>query len=251
MLILKRTLFYASLLSIWQLIVMLEIWPDYVVPSPSAVFGAVYQGFTEGHFGPGILSSLKRLLIGYGVSVVFGAIMGAALAASKSLEETAGSLFLGLQTLPSVCWLPLALLWFGLTDTAIIFVIVMGSVLSITTGVMTAMKQVPVIWIQASKTLGARGLNLYLRVMLPAAFPAIVEGLRQGWSFAWRSLMAGELLFVTVGLGHLLNVGRELNDMAQVVGVMGVIVAIGLLADRLIFAFADRYISKRWGFRRA
>lgn len=248
---LKRFFFYAALLGAWQTVVALEYWPEYVVPSPLSVVQTIYFGISEGHYAGGILQSLKRLAIGYVISVVVGSALGAALARFRSLEETVGSLVLGLQTLPSICWLPLSLLWFGLNDGAIIFVVVMGSVLSITTSVMAAMKQVPSLWIQASRTLGAKGASLYLNVMIPAALPAIVEGLRQGWSFAWRSLMAGELLFVTVGLGHLLNMGRELNDMAQVVAVMVMIVVIGLITDRMVFALADRFIARRWGFKRA
>jgi NitT/TauT family transport system permease protein len=245
----KRFLFFMGLVAIWQGVVALKIWPEFLLPSPWGVVEAIVFGFTEGDYLLGILASLKRLFIGYGISIAIGVSLGASLARSKNLEDTLGSLVLGLQTLPSICWLPLALLWFGLNDTAITFVIVMGSTLSIATSVASGMKQVPPIYVQASRTLGAQGLPLYLKVILPASLPAIVEGLKQGWSFAWRSLMAGELLFVTAGLGHLLNMGRELNDMTQVLAVMAIIIAIGLITDRLIFSYVEKRIAERWGFR--
>jgi NitT/TauT family transport system permease protein len=245
----KRIVFYFVLLLLWQAIVWFEFWPVYILPGPWEVVQSMYHGISDGHYIPGITASLQRLLVGYIISVVIGITLGALLARSKALEDTVGSLIIGLQTLPSICWLPLALLWFGLNDSAITFVIVMGSVLSITTSVSSGMKQIPVLWIRASRTLGARGLNLYLKVILPASLPSIVEGLKQGWSFAWRSLMAGELLYVTAGLGHLLNMGRELNDMSQVLGVMILIIAIGLTTDRLIFSLIEKRIAERWGFR--
>ena len=158
---------------------------------------------------------------------------------------------MGLQTLPSICWLPLAILWFGLSESAIIFVVVMGSLLSITIATDGGVKNIQPIILRAGRNMGAKGRDMFLQVILPAAFPSILMGLKQGWSFAWRSLMAGEILFVSLGLGHLLNMGRELNDMSQVIAVMLVIVAIGVVMDGLVFGTAEKKVREIWGLDRA
>src|SRR5207244_7500542 len=158
--------------------------------------------------------SLRRVLTGYALSLALGVPLGVLLARCRWLEETLGSLVLGIQTLPSICWLPLALLWFGLNDSAILFVVIMGAFLSITIATESGVKNVPPLWLRAGRNMGAKGHRMLLEVIIPAALPSIIVGMKQGWSFAWRSLMAGELLYVSVGLGHLLTLGRELNDMS-------------------------------------
>ena len=165
----------------------------------------------------------------------------------RLLDQTLGSLVLGLQALPSICWLPLALLWFGLGEQAIVFVVVMGAVLSITLSTEAGVKNTDPLYLRAALNLGARGWRLYLLVALPAALPAIISGMKLGWSFAWRSLMAAELLYVGLGLGQLLMMGRELNDMNQVVAVMLIIIAIGLVVDRLVFTPLETRVRARWG----
>ncbi|MBI1977980.1 MAG: ABC transporter permease subunit, partial [Candidatus Omnitrophica bacterium] len=165
----------------------------------------------------------------------------------KILDETLGSLMVGLQVLPSICWLPLAILWFGLNEQAIQFVIIMGAFLSIAIATDSGIRNIPPIYIRAAKTMGVKGLVLYARVILPAALPSIATGMKLGWSFAWRSLMAGELIFVSVGLGHLLQIGRELNDMPQVMAVMLLIVFVGLLFDQLLFARFEKKLRRLWG----
>jgi NitT/TauT family transport system permease protein len=199
----------------------------------------------------GITASMRRILIGYLISLVVGILSGLALGRVKLLRETLGSLVLGLQTLPSICWLPLALLWFGLSEAAIIFVVVMGALLSITIATESGVRNVPPLLVSAGRNMGARGGRMLVEVVIPAALPSIVTGMKQGWSFAWRSLMAGELLYVSVGLGHLLTLGRELNDMSQVMAVMMVIIGIGLLVDRIIFARIESSLRQRWGLEQA
>jgi NitT/TauT family transport system permease protein len=167
------------------------------------------------------------------------------------LRAACGPLVIGLQALPSICWLPLALLWFGLSERAILFVVVMGSLLSITIATEGAVRAVPSLYIRAARTLGARRLRLYTRVILPASLPGIVTGLKLGWTFAWRSLMAGELLFVAGGLGQLLTLGRELGDMALVISVMVAIVSLGLGFERLLFGAVDKRLHERWGYAQA
>ena len=248
----KRVLFFLLLLAAWEGLYQLAIKPDALLPSPFQVIEALKDGFTDRGYLAGIGVSLRRLAIGYGLSIAGGVGLGILLAWSRTLEETVGTLVVALQTLPSICWLPLAVLWFGLSETAIQFVVVMGSLLAITMATKDGIRRVPPLLISAARTMGARGLPLHLHVTLPAAFPSIVDGMKQGWSFAWRSLMAGELLFVigTLGLGNHLQVGRDLNDMAQVLAVMILIIALGILVDLLIFATFERRIRERWGLQK-
>jgi sulfonate transport system permease protein len=247
---LRRTIFYALLVILWQVIALTGIWPDYLFPGPIAVLNALVNGFANGQFLQASLLSLQRLAIGYAISLVIGLILGLLLGRSHLLEQTLGSLILGLQALPSVCWLPLAILWLGLTDQAIIFVVVMGALFSITLGVDAGVKNTPPIYMKAARNLGASGIALSAQVILPAAMPAILNGLKQGWTFAWRSLMAGELLFYSLSLGNLLQTGRDLNDASQIVAVMLVIIAIGVAIDSLIFAPIEKRVRERWGLQR-
>ncbi len=247
----RRILFYLGLLATWEAVFRLQLWPEFLFPSPLQVLQALVDGFSEQRYIDGILVSLRRIFVGYGISVAVGTLLGLVQARWKLVDETLGSLVLGLQTLPSICWLPLALLWFGLNERAIIFVVVMGSLLSITIATEHVVKHTPPLLIRAAQTMGARGLKMYVDVILPAALPSVIEGMKQGWSFAWRSLMAGELLFVSMGLGQLLSMGRELNDMSQVVAVMMVIVGIGLCVDRLVFARLGNSVRRRWGLQTA
>jgi NitT/TauT family transport system permease protein len=158
---------------------------------------------------------------------------------------------LGLQALPSICWLPLAILWFGLSEKAILFVVVMGSLLAIAIATEDAVAGVDPVLLRAAGTLGIRRLRFVWGVLLPAALPGVLTGLKLGWSFAWRALMAGELLFVAGGLGQLLQAGRELLDAAQVMGVMVVIVAIGMTVDRVLFRILELRVRRRWGLLEA
>jgi len=247
----RRIGFYVLLLSAWQLVANSGIWPDYLFPGPLAVFNSLVTGFQSGLYLQGSLVSLERLAIGYGISLVIGVALGLLIGRFRIVEETIGSLILGLQALPSVCWLPLAILWFGLTEQAIIFVVIMGALFSITLGVDAGVKNTLPIYVKAARNLGSHGLALYPQVILPSAMPAILNGLKQGWTFAWRSLMAGELLFYTLSLGNLLQTGRDLNDASQVMSVMVVIIVIGVAIDTLIFGPIERRVRERWGLQRA
>ena len=243
----RKVLFYFGFLCIWGLVAYLKIWPDYIFPSPQGVWGSMVEGFADQTFIIGTLISLKRIALGYLISIVLGMSLGFAIGGNRYLDETVGSVVVGLQTLPSVCWLPLAILWFGLNEKAIIFVVIMGALLSITISTDSGVKNIPPIYLKVGKNMGAKGLSLLNSVIAPAALPTIITGLKQGWSFAWRSLMAGELLFVSMGLGQLLMMGRELNDMNRVIAVMLVLIVIGLTFDRLIFTKLEASVRKRWG----
>jgi NitT/TauT family transport system permease protein len=182
--------------------------------------------------------------------VVLGIILGFLIATSEFLESTLGKLVLGLQSLPSICWLPLAVLWFGLGESAILFVTVMGSVLAISISTEIGLRHVPHILLQAGKNLGATGSKQFLHVLLPASSPHLISGLKQGWAFAWRSLITGEMLFVSLGLGHLLMMGRDLNDMSLVIAVMILIMLLGYAVDLLLFQWIERRMKRRWGLER-
>jgi NitT/TauT family transport system permease protein len=242
-----RIFFWIFLSAAWEGLCLLKLWPPYVFPSPIDVAGSIWDGISDGTFVRAIFASLQRVFVGYGISVAIGIPLGMTIGRSHIARDTIGSLVLGFQALPSVCWLPLSLLWFGLSDKSIIFVVIMGALMAITISVADGVRNIPPLYIRAGKTLGAKGLFLSTSVLLPASLPAIVSGLKLGWTFAWRSLMAGELLYVTVGLGQLLSAGRELNDMARVIAVMLIIIALGLAVDKLFFGPVQTMIRERWG----
>ncbi len=243
----KHVIFYGVLIGLWILLAALKIWPPYVFPTPQGVFDSLRAGFQDHSFYIAIAVSMKRMIVGYALSVVLGMILGLGVASNKFLEETMGGLLVSLQSLPSICWLPLAVLWFGLTEKAILFVVVMGSLLSVTIAMETGRQQMPKIYGMAGRNLGARRFRLFWYVLLPASLPYIVSGLKQGWAFAWRSLISGEMIFVSLGLGQLLMMGRDLNDMSQVIAVMILIIAIGYIVDGLVFKTIERHLQRKWG----
>jgi NitT/TauT family transport system permease protein len=245
---LRRTGFLLVVLLVWQVLAQLQLWPSYIFPTPSDVFDSLLRGFRQGTYTVGILGSLGRLTQGYLIATAIGLTLGLLMAQQRWLKETFGLVVMGLQSLPSICWLPLALLWFGLNPQAILFVVVMGAVLAITQATEDGVRNTPPVYLRAARNLGARGWQLYFSVILPAALPSIITGMKLGWAFAWRSLLAGELLYALPGLGNLLLMGRELNDMGQVVAVMLLIITLGLLTDQLIFGVLERRVRERWGF---
>jgi NitT/TauT family transport system permease protein len=228
-------------------VVASEVGHSDVLPTPREVLSTLRDRVLDGSLARAVLMSFKRLAIGYALSVLLGGVVGVAMAGSSTFRRALSPLIAGMQALPSVCWLPLGLLWFGLSDAAILFVIVIGSSLSVAISIDAGCRNIPPLFIRAARTMGASGWTLYRRVVLPAALPEILTGLRLAWAFAWRSLMAGELLFVTGGLGHLLQTGRELGDMAQVVGIMLVIVVIGIASEQLLFVRLQDHLRVVWG----
>ena len=231
----------------WELLSRVGPWPPWLFPGPLAVAQSVAQMAGDGRLGTAIVRSLARLVQGYGASAALGVPLGIAMARSEVLRRAFRPIVLGLQALPSICWLPLAILWFGLSEPAILFVVVMGSLLAIAIATEDAVAGVDPVLLRAAGTLGILGPRFHLGVLLPAALPGILTGLKLGWSFAWRALMAGELLFVAGGLGQLLQAGRELLDAAQVMAVMVAIVAIGVAVDQLLFRVLEVRVRRRWG----
>jgi NitT/TauT family transport system permease protein len=246
---LLRLIFFTALVTVWEVLGRSGLWPEYLFPPASKVLAAITHGFSDKSYPIGIADSLWRLLEGYAIALVAGLAIGMAMAEVRWIKDTVGLLVMGLQALPSICWLPLALLWFGLNERAILFVVVMGAVMSIAQSTEDGIRNTSPVYIKAARNLGAKGFRIYSAVIFPAALPSIVTGMKMGWAFAWRSLMAGELLYTLPGLGHLLNMGRELNDMAQVLAVILVIVTIGLLTDKLVFGAIEKRVRSRWGLR--
>ena len=246
----KAAAFFVILLAIWELLVRLHVWSPVLVPSPLSVATYLGEAVADGTLAAAILVTLRRLLLGYAAGLALGLPLGLLTARFQTLKDTLGLLALGLQALPSVCWVPLALLWFGQSEGAMFFVVVMGTVWSVIIAADTGVRNVPPIFARAASTMGSRGLHTWLQVILPAALPHVVGGMKQGWAFAWRSLMAAEI-YVTIlsgfGLGHLLHYGRELSAMEQVIGVMLVLLALGLAADRVLFSPWERLLHRRWG----
>ena len=242
--------FFGSLILIWQLAAMSGRWSPVLLPPPAAIADYLWGAMSDGSLLEATAVTLYRLLIGYAIGLLLGLPLGLLTSTSEYFEDTIGALGLGLQTLPSVCWVPLALLWFGQTDGAMLFVVVMGTVWSVVLATDAGARSIPPIYARAARTMGSEGLDKWIRVILPASLPYVVSGMKQGWAFAWRSLMAAEI-FVTIltgfGLGHLLHYGRELSAMDQVIGVMIVIVLIGLMADKILFSPWERFLHRRWG----
>ena len=243
----RQVIFYCALIGIWALLAKLHVWPPYLFPPPRGVGEALWAGFQDHSFWIGIAVTMKRMLIGYSLSVVLGMILGVGIGSSKFLEDTLGGLLVSLQSLPSICWIPLAVLWFGLSEKAILFVVLMGSLLSVTIAMEDGRKQMPKIYALAGRNLGAKGFRLFWSVLLPASLPFIVSGLKQGFAFGWRSLIQAEMIFLSLGLGQLLMMGRDLNDMSQVIAVMILIIILGFIIDGLIFRTMERKLQQRWG----
>ena len=244
------TAFFAALIAIWQLMVVSGRWSPMLLPSPLSVVEYLWGALIDGTLAEAAVVTVRRLLVGYAIGVAIGLPLGLLTSTSQLFEDTIGSMALGLQTLPSVCWIPLALLWFGQTESAMLFVVVMGTVWSVLIATDTGARNIPPIYARAARTMGSEGFHQWTRVILPASLPFLVSGMKQGWAFAWRSLMAAEI-YVTIltgfGLGHLLHYGRELNAMDQVIGIMLVIVLVGLLADKTLFSPSERFLHRRWG----
>lgn len=245
--LLKKIAFYLLLILIWEMVFRLKLWPVFSFPSPLGVMDNLVSGAKDLSYFIAVGVSVKRVLLGYFISLAFGFSLGMIVTKVRFLDETLSPLLLGLQTLPSICWLPLAILWFGIGEDSIIFVVAIGSTFSIAMSVVSGIKNVPPIFIRVAKTMGAKGSKAYTTVIIPAALPSIVSGMKQGWSFAWRALMAGELLSPKDGLGYALTIGRDLADMNQVVAVMIIIIVIGLLIDKFVFGRLERSIRYRWG----
>jgi NitT/TauT family transport system permease protein len=243
-----KLLAVAIFIAVWQVVVWTHWKPEVVIPSPFTVFARVGEDRTL--LWDAAVTTLKRGLFGFAVAVVVGGIVGISVARVRVLRDAIGSMVTGLQTMPSVAWLPLAGILFKFGESAIFFVVVLGAAPSIANGIIDGIDHVPPILLRAGRVLGARGFTALRHIIIPAALPSVVSGLKQGWAFAWRSLLAGELITTIPGhqgLGNYMNVSKDFADYTGVYAAMVVIFVIGVIIDAVFFGSAVRVINRRWG----
>ncbi|GAT69835.1 ABC transporter permease [Planomonospora sp. ID91781] len=243
----------ALVLVAWQLVVLAGWWPEYVFAGPVTTLGVLAERLGEAEFYTAVTVTMRRAVAGFALAIAVGLVVGALVSRIRPLRRAVGSLITGLQTMPSIAWFPLAILLFGLTESAIMFVVVLGAAPSIANGLIAGVDYTPPILLRAGHMLGLRRLRLYRHVILPASLPSFLAGLKQGWAFAWRSLMAGELLVIIANqpsLGEQLHFARELADSPGLLATMIVILVIGIVVD-LLFGAADNALRRRWGLRQA
>lgn len=247
-------IFIAGLIAVWQgayflAVDVFAVAKPYLFPSPLGVAESFVDLCQGGEIFTATGNSLLRCFIGYGISILIGVILGLLMHRFKFLGKGLKPMILGMQTLPSVCWVPFSILWFGLTPQSVLFVVVMGSTFSVALAVDNAIKNVPVIYLKAAKTMGTSRMQIYRYVIFPACLPSFVSGLKQSWSFAWRALMAGEIVTTSfVGLGQILEIAQSVNyDIDEVTLIMVVIVIVGILIDKLFFTTIENRMLKKRG----
>jgi NitT/TauT family transport system permease protein len=237
-------------LFLWQVVVWSGWKPEYLLPGPVPVFKTLWQELTDGALVKALGITMRRAVVGFALATVIGVVVGSLVAQVKVLRLAIGSLLTGLQTMPSIAWFPLAILLFKLTEEAILFVVVLGAAPAIANGLVAGADHIPPILLRAGRVLGARGFSAYRHIVLPASLPSFVAGMKQGWAFAWRSLMAGELLVIIAkkpSIGFQLQQARSLSNTEWLLSTMIVILVIGIVVDSLVFGTADRAIRRRWG----
>jgi NitT/TauT family transport system permease protein len=235
-------------IGVWE-IIHLTGWKKFVLPGPATVFANLWRQMQHVQLWQAIDITMRRAVIGFALSVLIGAVAGALVSRIKPLRAATGSLITAMQTMPSIAWFPFAIILFGATTNAIIFVIVLGSAPSVANGLITGVDYIPPLLLRAGKTMGLSRVALYRHLILPASLPSFVSGLKQAWAFAWRSLMAGELLVIILGqpsIGALLSADQDQSDMASAIAIMIVILALGIVID-MLFSKADAVIRRRRG----
>jgi NitT/TauT family transport system permease protein len=238
------------LLALWWALAAAGIWDRNVLPSPAGVWSSLWRHVADGSIPEAAGKTLLRLAFGFAVAMLFGTLLGIGLAASSFARRSVGSLVVALRVIPPIAVLPLAIVWFGFTERAVVFVTILGAFPSVTLAMVSSLRQVPSLYERAGRTLGASGWRLFSRIVFPAALPGYVAGLQQAWGYAWRSLMAGELLTrsaAAFGLGQQLARAQAAHHTAQVVAVLGVIVAIGVVVDLVVFRSIERRMRRRRG----
>lgn len=243
----KRIIFFASLIGLWELAIRLFNIPSVILPSPVDVLQSLQESLADGSLLADLGASFTRLLIGLSIALIIGILLGVFLAKVRTADETLGSLILALQSIPSIVWLPLAIMWFGLNEKSVIFIVILGAAIVMTINMRTGIKNVQPLYIKAAQTMGSTGIDLFIRVILPAAVPYAVTGTRLAWAFAWRALMAGELLSTGPGLGYTLKYASDFGRMDIVIAIMMVIGIIGVTVDILIFQRIENRVMMKWG----
>lgn len=244
-----KALAVGLVLLVWQLVFWSGWRPPFVLPSPATTLTELARMVTTDRFWSAVATTLSRAVIGFAVALLVGTTVGILVARVKPLRLAVGSLITGLQTMPSIAWFPLAILLFGLDEQAILFVVVLGAAPSIANGVISGIDHVPPSYRKLGQVLGAGPASLYRHIVLPAALPGYVQGLTQGWAFAWRSLMAGELLVIIAerpSLGAQLEFARQFAKAPMLLATMLVILILGMVVDG-IFSSAARALRVRRG----
>jgi NitT/TauT family transport system permease protein len=242
--------FYLLLFASWQLLYTFGAIEDYLFPSPLQVVTRLWELGADGLIWPSIRATLFRMMIGFAIAAVIGLLIGLLMGTSRVVNGCLQSLFLGLQTLPTAAWVPVSLLLFGLKDEGIYFVIIMSATPAVAIATSDGILQIQPIYIRAARTLGTPTYAMPATVIIPAALPSIITGIKLGWTLGWHGAVSAELIKSSVGLGYLLYMGRELNDASQVIGIMIVTILIGLLLDRFVFGLIERRIRRRWGLEK-
>ncbi|UOQ94391.1 ABC transporter permease [Halobacillus shinanisalinarum] len=245
--VVKRVLFLVAIIGLWQLIYSANVFEDIIFPSPNQVWTALYEGFASGDLVEALGASFKHLLSGMSMAILFGTIVGVIFGKSKQADETAGMYLIALQSIPSIVWVPLAIMLFGFTEFAVIFVVVLGGTFVMALNVRSAIHNVPPHLVRAARTMGTKGFRLFYLVEVPASIPYFMSGVRLAWAFSWRALMAGELLSNGPGLGYSLRYAQDYARMDQVIGIIIIIGVIGAVVDQLVFSKLEKNVMKRWG----
>lgn len=216
-------------------------------PSLIQVFETLINGILNGQIVEALIKSFSRILIGFSIAIIVGLILGYLIWKYKLVEDTLGFLVTALQSVPSIVWFPLAIIWFGLNDFSILFIVTIGATWTMTISATSGFKNVPILYQRVAKTFGSKGFHFIKSVIIPASIPQLIAGLRIAWAFSWRALMAGELLGAGGGLGQLLETGRSLGQMDLVLSVMIIIAMIGTIMDHVVFVRLERSVQRKWG----
>ncbi|KXH78547.1 ABC transporter permease [Sporosarcina sp. HYO08] len=244
---LRRIVFIAMIAVIWEVTSRLSVLPDFMFPRLTQVLETLFNGLVNGQILAAVGKSMSRLLVGFIVAIILGLIMGYLIWRYKLVEDTLGFLVTALQSIPSIVWFPLAIIWFGLNDFSILFIVTIGATWTMTVSATSGFRNVPTLYQRVAKTFGSTGFHFIRTVILPASVPQLLSGLRIAWAFSWRALMAGELLGAGGGLGQLLETGRSLGQMDLVISVMIIIAVIGTIMDNVVFIRLERSVQKKWG----
>ena len=237
-----------AFVGVWELVFRLGIWPPFLFPGPGAVANSLYDLWKDQVLLRAIARTLTRLGVGFLISLVLGSILAFLMVHFATFGKGIQPYVLGLQTFPSIAWVPLSLIWFGFSEAALLFVTIVGSLFSVTVSFADALRTVPPVYLKAARNMGSDGMDLILRVTVPAALPHLISAMKVGWSFAWRSLIGAEIIFASVGLGFLVSQGGEDPKLfPQVMGTMIVILGIGVLVDRVLFSRTHEWASRRRG----
>jgi sulfonate transport system permease protein len=233
----------------WQAVYLSDWKPAFVLPGPAAALASLWSQAGQPLLWQAIATTLSRAVYGFGLAVLFGLAAGIVVSRNRLIRAAFGPIITGMQTMPAIAWFPFAIIFFGLNTSAIVFVIVIGTAPAIATAVIAGSDHIPPLLLRAAKTMGLKGFALYRHVILPASLPVFVTGLKQGWAFAWRSLMSGELVVIvtnTASIGVLLENAQNMSDMPAAIAVMIVILTLGIIIDGL-FTFLDNVVRRRWG----